>query len=459
MRRGSLVEAARSRLLRDGGITVCRLLWVVALLVLLRSAAGTGAGHAASLDDVLLLSRLHEVTEVRVAGLARGPSLIRIGEDLFVLWSHPIPDTDRQALGLNRIPVGAARLGGDASPSPPDVRLGKGGPPVAIQIPFANMDGPYRPSLRFCVAKGLDSMAACLGFGDENRQSWDARLYMIPTDELSKGSLGAAAGDAKLWSTLPMNAIYGKNPTHSRPGVTYPVASEPYYQPRLCILPGGQQWLVVGVQEEGKVWISRSSDGGQSWSLRNVLPFTGAQPWITYDVERKRTLLFYVDSKVPDADPFPSWPDDLSPTHPRWLQAWPVSGPIMVRQSTNGGVTWGKARTAVASSDAIEGQACQDSSGRLWVIYTKSSALLPRLRTELWLACSPDGGRTWLPGRQLTDGKYLDREPDVLSEGDNLVVAMSRGAPGMDTGIWVGEVASKRWFTPEVRRGPPAGTK
>lgn len=75
----------------------------------------------------------------------------------------------------------------------------------------------------------------------------------------------------------------------------------------------------------------------------------------------------------------------------------------------------------------------------MWLAYVQSDAQR-RQRTSLWLSSSSDNGLTWQTPQRLSDGKTLDREPDLMWQDGKLLIAFSRAGRAINTDIWLATV-------------------
>ena len=129
-------------------------------------------------------------------------------------------------------------------------------------------------------------------------------------------------------------------------------------------------------------------------------------------------------------------PDPLHPGE----NHWPLLGTLMMQRSSDDGQTWSKPQTVVNNPLTIQSRTYLAPNGKLWLAYVQSDPDTYEHRTSLWLTSSQDDGKTWDKPQRLTDGKFLDREPDIISRDGKILVAFSRAGRGINTNIWVAEV-------------------
>lgn len=201
-------------------------------------------------------------------------------------------------------------------------------------------------------------------------------------------------------------------------------------------------WLVgTDNYKAGLMWAIPSKDSGKHWGARVLL---GVGNFPTLVASAKQMTFIY--TKMPKYGYQGVWPDD-GPRRGLRLGGynWPAPGSLMQRRSLDGGRTWKAPQPVLKDNQVIESRAVLASDGRIWLVYVRSDADPRQERTSLWLTSSGDGGKSWNLPRALTDGKFLDREPDMIADGGKIRIAFSRAGRGIDTNIWLAEVDPKTW--------------
>ena len=116
----------------------------------------------------------------------------------------------------------------------------------------------------------------------------------------------------------------------------------------------------------------------------------------------------------------------------------------MMQRSSDAGKTWSEPQVVVDDKQIIQSQACVDANGKIWLVYVQSIPnWYERSGVALWLTSSSDGGKTWAVSARVTDGKHLDRDPDIIFHDGKLLVAFSRTTRGANTNIWLAEIDPK----------------
>lgn len=202
-------------------------------------------------------------------------------------------------------------------------------------------------------------------------------------------------------------------------------------------------WLVGNdLYQSGLMWAIPSKDSGKHWGARVLL---GVGNFPTLVASAKQMTFIY--TKMPKYGYQGVWPDDgdRQGARERGGYNWPAPGSLMQRRSLDGGRTWLAPQPVLKDNQVIESRAVLASDGRIWLVYVRSDADPTTERTSLWLTSSGDGGKSWNLPRALTDGKFLDREPDMIADGGKIRIAFSRAGRGIDTNIWLAEVDPKTW--------------
>jgi len=183
------------------------------------------------------------------------------------------------------------------------------------------------------------------------------------------------------------------------------------------------------------LWVTHSKDTAKSWEARKLI---GRGNYPTIASVRNGDLLVFSTRTKRQFGWQGEWPAD-TPKAMQESHAWPGYGTLVVQRSTNNGMTWSEASKVLESDLVIQNRVYTGPDGRLWLAYVLSD-IEGRRRTSLWLMSSSDNGVSWEKPRQITDGKTLDREPDLIWHEDKLLLAFSRAGRGFNTNIWLAEV-------------------
>jgi len=183
------------------------------------------------------------------------------------------------------------------------------------------------------------------------------------------------------------------------------------------------------------LWVTHSKDTAKSWEARKLI---GRGNYPTIASVRNGDLLVFSTRTKGQFGWQGEWPAD-TPKAMQESRAWPGYGTLVVQRSTNNGMTWSEASKVLESDLVIQNRVYTGPDGRLWLAYVLSD-IEGRRRTSLWLMSSSDNGVSWEKPRQITDGKTLDREPDLIWHEDKLLLAFSRAGRGFNTNIWLAEV-------------------
>lgn len=382
-------------------------------------------------------SKVTPLTNTSVSKPARRPSFTPLNGDTLVLWWQlPLPqDEELRAKG---IPWGRAQWSDSGFKLSKQLLYTRYGIPETYRLQRVPKD---------------DSIAACMELVSFFRESSDAGISRIKWKQVSGERQFEV--EPELSVALPF-AIKGfpPPPKQWQDGVAgrlqYPVqVHDSYFRPDLLISRSGGSWYMVGIESQGrdmgnqgvgKIWFTKSADVGKIWQQRQLLN-TGNFPTLTQNSDNE-LLLFYVDAGL--SGYLGEWPDDaVGPTRPGDV-LWPGTGSLMMQRSSDDGKTWGKPQAVGSDKRVIQSRAYVASDGRIWLTYVQSGPSLGvEKRTSLWLTSSKDGGKTWASPSQLTDGKYLDREPDLTVQDDKLLIAFSRSGRGINTNIWLAKVDLK----------------
>ena len=180
-------------------------------------------------------------------------------------------------------------------------------------------------------------------------------------------------------------------------------------------------------------WVFSSSDGGKSWGARTVIG-RGNYPTIA---ATSKELLVFSTATAKQFGYKNDWPEVDS-----YKRNWPGTGTLAVQRSRDNGKTWGKNLPVLKDDLVIQNSVCVAPDGRIHLVYVQSDPMGDK-RTSLWLISSGDNAKTWTKPQRLTDGKTLDREPDIVWHKGKLLLAFSRGGRGINTDIWLAEIDAK----------------
>ena len=211
--------------------------------------------------------------------------------------------------------------------------------------------------------------------------------------------------------------------------------SKDYANPVLAQDEKDRVLLCVGTIEQGdqpdqgNVWITSSTDAGKTWAPQTSLGW-GLLPTIaTHDGEVFVVATDRVrENRVPDYM-WGFWPDE-------WTKgpAWPVMGRLMLWRWH-----WGKALpkkpvVVVNEPKAVQSTLTVCDNGLLVLIYAKTEFV--GSTTSLWITTSQDGIK-WETPRQLTDGKFLDRDASAIFYQGSLWIAFARAEGKMPSSVYL----------------------
>lgn len=163
------------------------------------------------------------------------------------------------------------------------------------------------------------------------------------------------------------------------------------------------------------MWVMCSKDGAKTWQARKIIG-RGDYPTIAC-AKNGDLLVFSRESKKLTSPGF---------------------GALMMQRSRDNGQTWSKP-LKVIDDKVIQTRVYRAPDNRLWLAYVQTDSL-QRRRTSLWLTSSNDDGKTWKKPQRITDGKRLDREPDMIWRDGKLLIVFSRAGGDINTNIWLAEV-------------------
>lgn len=187
------------------------------------------------------------------------------------------------------------------------------------------------------------------------------------------------------------------------------------------------------------LWAIKSDDQGKTWGARNVIA-RGNFPQII--APPKELQIYFTD--VEQFGWQGQWPEDNGRQPMSGGYDWPGRGPLMMIRSKDDGKTWSAPQKIVDDKQIIQCRACVAPDGKVWLVYVQSDPDPgSSKRASLWLISSKDNGSTWSKPSQLTDGKYLDREPDIIYRDGKLLIAFSRAGRGITTNIFTAEIDVK----------------
>ncbi|HOF88159.1 MAG TPA: hypothetical protein PLZ36_08670 [Armatimonadota bacterium] len=208
-----------------------------------------------------------------------------------------------------------------------------------------------------------------------------------------------------------------------------------YANPVLALHEKANVVLCVGTIDQGihpdagNIWITSSADAGKTWAPQTpfgwgFLPTLAVRDGEVFVVatDRVRQIL------IPDYM-WGYWPDD-------WPKgaAWPVLGKLMLWRWQ-----WGQALpqepvVVVHEPKAVQSTLAVRDDGLLVLIYAKTEYV--GSTTSLWITTSRDGAH-WETPRQLTDGKFLDRDASAVFYRDALWIAFARAEGRMPSSIYL----------------------
>ena len=391
---------------------------------------------------MLPLLLLKPITDMGADHPARTPSFTLLSDapnQQLMLWWHVkeiAGDLNKSILLDNALWNGAEFI------HPGSVAQKIRGSGAVSELAF-NIWGPEESAtLHFSGIPHQLAVAVCVMTGNECRQAFNATISVITGKPTATNQLQFALAP-KIYSDLPFTMEgFGKPAKLPTPDdKSWPALPPDYFasyrRPSLLIPTVEPQWFTVG-KDDSTFWFTYSPDQGKTWQPKQVLQTDGEYPNLVMPAP-KQLCLFYIDAHNSAAE----WPDDVDNIHLA-PQMWPRTRKLMERRSSDDGTTWSQPQVVVNDKLAVESRACVDATGRIWLVYVQSDPeRYTQGRASLWLTSSGDGGQTWMPPARLTEGRYLDREPDIIAYDGKLLVAFTRGYQAVRTNIWVAEVDPK----------------
>jgi hypothetical protein len=280
-------------------------------------------------------------------------------------------------------------------------------------------------------------MIACAG-GSFLRSGTDTILWQgVVRPAGDRGFLGLAT-ERDPFSALPYcfkGMLQPANVTEEqRKAFQYYLPGQQYVSYRqVSLLPGARHWYLAGLRDSnetgGQLWVSRSDDQGKTWSKPNILENGGNHPHL-FSLRDGTLCLIYTNATLGYQT---SWPDDNYPGQPN-KQQWPSAKRMMFRLSSSEGQEWSNPKEVTSFKDVVQACGTETPDGTIWVVFVRTDV---DHVTTLWLTSSRNRGQTWSSPRQLTDGKYTDREPSMVWQSGKLLIAFTRGGLGINTNVWM----------------------
>lgn len=211
--------------------------------------------------------------------------------------------------------------------------------------------------------------------------------------------------------------------------------SKDYANPTLALNEKDNVLLCVGTVDQGihpdvgNIWIVSSTDGGKTWAPQAPLGW-GLMP--TLAVRDGEVFVVATDrvrgTLIPDYM-WGYWPDE-------WTKgpAWPVLGKPMLWRWRWGEVLPKEPVVAVNEPKAVQNTLVVRDDGLLVLVYAKTEYV--GSTTSLWLTTSHDGIK-WDTPRQLTDGKFLDRDASGIFYRGTLWIAFARTEGKLPSSIYL----------------------
>ena len=164
------------------------------------------------------------------------------------------------------------------------------------------------------------------------------------------------------------------------------------------VLPNGSllatfaRFQIEGTAAVQKLFASRSTDQGETWSEPLEVASQPIQPYLdpeTGDQLPNQDLTFHSAAIAPDGTLYVAWDHASSPT----------TGEIDIVKSSDGGATWsGPTPLPGVSAFAFQPAIAVDSRGTVGLMWYDARNDLPGdtpLTTDVWFAHSRDGGNSW----------------------------------------------------------------
>jgi hypothetical protein len=370
---------------------------------------------------------------------ARHPTLVNAGNQLLLFWAEPAVVSSKPYGPLPRDVGGPAYewpLGwADMTTYPGEPVSAQG--TVSLMVVHAGT-AYHRPAI--CEAD--DSLLMiCPRFIWQSAAGHEAAIQEIPVPSTAPDH---HRGENVIVDTPPLAALphslAGTEPLRMPPPdsdaakwFVYPTTrGMDFRRLDLCRDSRGKTFYLSGEdQSAGSIWMTASEDGVHWRKTVTLAPqgyFTsigasGGQVIVTYTDRSNQNL----------------WWDDVPRQWRGKERFWPACGPLKYRLSRDNGKSWTEPRGLVPGKDVISSRCLWSADGTIWVVYVKT---VDEVGTSLWLTCSVDGGQSWEEARQITDGKWTDRDVDIAIHEGKLIVAFARClGPGNPNSIWIWEEA------------------
>lgn len=280
---------------------------------------------------------------------------------------------------------------------------------IYSELPVDSKDPQYLNAIRK-YKEGLEEVARSTGGKVIDAKDWIAkRVKPQPNDVIYISK--------RVWSSLDFFRFQG---SQSSTGIVW--------------LVGIDRLLANTDTPQDYLWVMQSKDGAKTWDARKLIG-RGNYPTI---VSAKNGDLLVFSTQTKQFGWQGEWPAN-APDAQTPSRNWPGYGTLMMQRSGDQGKNWSKATQVFDDKLVIQNRVYRAPDGKLWLVYVQSDAQ-QRQRTSLWLSSSVDNGKTWKKPQQLTDGKTLDREPDLIWHEGKLLIAFSRAGRAINTNIWVATV-------------------
>jgi hypothetical protein len=199
---------------------------------------------------------------------------------------------------------------------------------------------------------------------------------------------------------------------------------------------GGAYYLCGEDHNAGSIWITNSADL-VAWREPTTLAHGPGFPSVA--AHDKNVIVTFTES---DHNTYLGvWPDEWPPPFSKEAP-WPWAGSLQYRLSHDRGESWDATQEVPGAEKVISSRCAWAPDGTVWLVYEALSGF--GTTTALWLTHSRDDAKTWSKPKQITEGKRVDRDPDIIVSKDKVIVAFSRCLrPGGWNSIWLWQEETK----------------
>jgi hypothetical protein len=196
----------------------------------------------------------------------------------------------------------------------------------------------------------------------------------------------------------------------------------------------GRIWLAWGCATAettltGAVYYRTTDNGGQSWSptqrLTN-LPADGNIPSII-EVSNEIWIIFKSHSLSGNGD------------------IWYV-------KTIDRGATWSEPmRLTSHSAEEFTPDAMIDSTGKIWVVWTRDAGIGSPQPQDIFYKTSIDNGASWSPDKRLTTQQYQETHPHIVEDAQGKILVFYQYFDGANSTVWYQTTSDRgdTWSDPE----------